>query len=494
MATPTTLHQRYSLGMRRDHGREDLPEDALWNLVDFIPDVLDARLRKRGGWVNASQDINGIQGTAAWIAAGIVADYTAGQSKLAFDEDGRAYEAESALSTENIGLAHPTLSPVFYDDMVIVPHATSSDPPKKITRSGGVHTIANLGGTPPAGRHAIVYKDVLWLALDKRIHFSVAGNPESWDTNVRYLDVSYPITGFAAPGGNGVMVFSEGRTVRVRGTVPPPDSDMVVDDPIFTIGCTDSRSIAHWQNKAIFANADGLFMTDGSSVPDNLTRLCGMQSWWRDVMAGRAGFTPAGSGYDRTSWSIAGGIFGDYYYYSIMQGTTLVDSGMIDLQNQVWIRLANIDAAFFFGREYPSDLFFGRRNAARVASVADVFAPAAANKLDGNSVAVLPLLETGYFEGPIGPKTLKNLYVGYDLRDAASDNPSLTASYIDSPEQTSYTTITPSLQETLKYGRQALQLGVVVSGVAFKIAQTGASGDTRLYGLEADLLARERSR
>ena len=494
MAQPAILQRDYS-GMRRDGARESLPKGKLWNLVDFIPEIMDARLRKRGGYTYASEDIHAIQSSAAWINAGIVSDYSAGQSVLAFDEDGRAYEIESLTGSENIGAALATRDVRFYADKTLVLDGTGAAGPKKITRAGATHTIANLAGSPPAGTYGLIYKDVFWLgataALPRRTYFAVAGNPESWDTTTKYIDNSYDVTGYGALA-NAVMIFSTQRTTRVRGSVPPPDSDFQVDDPVFNVGCTDNRSIANWRDKLIFANAQGLFITDGVAVED-LTKLCGMKSWWRDVMAGREGFA-TGTAYTISGFSIAGGVFDDYYFYTIMNGSTLVDSGMIDLGKFSWIRLANIDSVFFFERRYPQELFFGRRGAARVAKLSDIFVPASANKADADGTAVQPLLETPFWMGEPGDKTAQRVYLGYDIRDAASDNPILTVSYTSSPESSSYTALTPTLVETTTYQRSTMLLDASVRGLGLKVAQTNASSDTRLYDIESDLQPRERSR
>lgn len=43
--------------MARDFSREQLPPPYVWNMVDFIPNVLGAPLRKRGGWIYASSAV-----------------------------------------------------------------------------------------------------------------------------------------------------------------------------------------------------------------------------------------------------------------------------------------------------------------------------------------------------------------------------------------------------------------------------------------------------
>lgn len=498
MADPIPFLGSYKNGMKRDYAREDMPPDSLWNIIDVLPEVLDARARKRGGYTHASQAISAVTSTADYIAAGIFAPFSAGNSILIFDDDGRAYEVESATGTENIGDAVTTRSPVFYSDKVIVPHSEGSTAPKKITRSGDTHSITAMSGSPPAGRYAIIYKDVLWLASPAasadRIFFSTAGNPEdTWDTTNKYLDSSYPITGMAALS-NAVFVFGLGRTMRVRGSIPPPDSDFIVDDPIFDVGCTDNRSISLYRDKVIWANANGLYISDGSAMED-LTRICGMKSWWLDVMAGNAGFA-TGTPYSVSGFTISTGVYGDYLFYSISSGDplvshNLVDGGVIDMTRYAWYRMKNIDSHFMFRRPYPEELYFCRREEAYLGALSGVFAPSAGTKADADGTNVLPEFETAFLLGHPKLKTVRRAYVTYDIRDAGSDNPYLTLSYIDSPEETSYTTVSPTLPETSEITRVHRAINKPMRGIAFKVAQTAPSSDTRFYDLELEASERE---
>ena len=157
---------------------------------------------------------------------------------------------------------------------------------------GDAHDRRPRGSPPPAATGSCTRTSsgsAGASAYPKRIYFCIAGEPESWDMTNKWLDMSYPITGFAALY-NAVLVFCLQRTARVRGSQPPPDADFTVDDPVFEVGCTDNRSIHNYRDKVIFANAQGLYMTDGVALED-LTRVCGMKAWWRDVMKGREGFS-----------------------------------------------------------------------------------------------------------------------------------------------------------------------------------------------------------
>ncbi len=483
--------------MKRDGAREAQPEGSVWNLVNFLPEVLGALCRKRGGYKYASVDLATLNASAGSVLSGIVAEYTAGQSVLAMDNPtSRIYEIESPTTTENIGLstAGGCRNPVFYEDIVIWPEHTGVNPPCKTTRSGATHTNAVLGGTPPAGKYALVYKDVLWLAggnaFPKRIYFSKEGDPQIWDQVVKWWEVSYPISGMAGLS-NAVLIFSLQRTTRIRGSKPPPDDDFLMDDPVFEVGCTDNRSIRNYRDKVIFANAQGLYMTDGVALED-LTRVCGMKAWWRDMMKGRDGFS-TGTQYNISTWSIAGGIYDDFYFYSIMNGTTLVDAGMVDLVRYAWTRLDNIDSAYFFDRLYPQELFWGRKGAARVATISDIFVPTTANEIDADGDAVLPSLETPFFAGEPGVKTFQTLFVTYDLTTSGGTPPVLRVSYALNPEATAYTDLTPDLLAG-GHNRTHLEMNLPGLGAAFRIVQVGKSTDTRLHTLSLAAQPRERSR
>jgi hypothetical protein len=70
---------------------------------------------------------------------------------------------------------------------------------------------------------------------------------------------------------------------------------------------------------------------------------------------------------------------------------------------------------------------------------------------------------TGVYESPFFSEkgeqlSWKKVYLDGDLRDAASDNPTFSVSYIESPEQTSYTALaTFSESTTQKTWRTALR-------------------------------------
>src|SRR6187455_2419900 len=351
--------------MKRDFARTAMPQDSLWSIIDLLPDVLEAPARKRGGYSHESTAVSGSSASSSWLEHGIWVPFTAGDALIAFDAAGYAYHFTAAAVTAITSAPLRTRNPLFYrTGSVIVPGSDGTTAPKKITGTAA-NSMTALGGSPPPGRYAAAYKDVIWLAGSsasaQRIHFSLAGDPETWDTTDRWYDVSFPISGLAALQ-NAMFVFGYSKTARFRGSIPPPDSDFVVDDPIFDVGCTDNRSISLYRDKVIWGNSQGLYISDGTALED-LTKVCGMKSWWQEIMSGDDGFV-TGTAYSVTGWSIATGVFGDWLFYSVMNGTTEVDSGMISLTSYTWFRQKNIDAPSFFFRTYPQELYFPRKGAA----------------------------------------------------------------------------------------------------------------------------------
>lgn len=486
MGRPVALLENFQRGMRRDHAREDLPAGALWNVIDLLPNLGGAKLRERGGWGHASNDIAATKATAAYVIGGMYGPFVSAAKNVAIDEDGELYTIASNGTVTDVGAAVAVAqNPVFHREKAIIPASGGATAPKYYD---GNTTVAALGGSPPTAVYATVFKDRTILARTaantNRIWFSGAGNPASWDTTNSYWDLTNPITGLASLRG-AILIFHDGHFSTLVGSTPPTVAgglgDFRANDPLFEVGCTDARSIAYWGDKALFANPGGIYITDGATY-DDVTALCGMKTWWHDLVI-------------QAGWTLAGGLYREHYVYCVMNGASFVDAGMIDLRRLTWWRQSNLDAVAFWRASATSEeLYFGRRGAARVGKLSSVFSPTATVKNDGDGDAVAGVLETPYFRGRGGGKKgLKRVYVMHELVDYASDNPSVTVSYVKTPEETSYTAITGALGENTAEDRPKKNLGISSRGIAFKLARANA-GDWRLNGLELEASAMEGSR
>lgn len=473
--------------MVRDVPRNALPPGACWTLQDTLID-LGAPARTRGGYRFYSNDLSATIATTQYIESGIYADQLSTPKLLAVDEDGTLMSIASNGDITNIGAlsVNPLQNPVQLGGVVIFPDNDGTTAPKKYNGS----TISALGGSPPAGKYLESWKALLVSAGDaanpQRAYFTVADyDPEQWDTTNAYWDFSYPIVGVKGMR-NSLLFFHKNYTSRLRGSTPPPGGDMIADDPLFNIGCADARSIASWNEQVVWAASDGIYITDGS-IPNDLTQLCGMKSYWQDVIM------PA---YSSSTYTVVGGVLRNHYFICVMDGATFKGGAKIDLQRYAWVNLTNIEAVSMWRTTSLSGselLFFGNRDTDRVSELSTIFTPSATYKNDGDGTAVAKMIETGFYEFGPGIDSLKAVYLNYDLRDAASDDPTYAVSYITSPESTSYTAIA-TLAETTARTRSRMRVGKSALGFGFKILQANASSDARIWSLDLQGHAREPSR
>lgn len=514
MAQVQNAQNSWINGMKRDFPRDQMPPHTAWNLVDEILNY-GAPLRQRGGWTHHSNDLSSVVATASYVRGGAYAIFSSSGGgtlprNVAVDEDGRVFNVTTAGAATDIGAgvtivqnpvfhggtAAQPASPAVYTGLLIIPDGTGAAVPKKYDGT----TLSNLNGTPPKARYAAVYKDFTVLGngtvgttlFPNRTWFSPEGDPDvavsgsvtAWDTTDSWIDFSQPIKGYGATK-NALLVFGDSQVARVRGSTPPPDEDMVVDDPLFQVGLLDAFSIVEHKESIFWAAPEGVFRSDGV-VLDDLSKKGGMLRYWLDLVSAAT-----------STWTFAAGVIRDHMALCVMDGTTFKDFFLIDLQSYVWTRHSNFDAiSFWTGLNAQADeLYWGRRGAARVSAFDSIFAKVgdSAYKADGDGDAVLPVIETAFFElGRPGLKRVKNCYVGHEITDYAADNPTVAVSFITTPEETSYTSA-GSLDEATTYRRERVGISRQAYGVALKFARSGA-GDFLLYDIGYDAHPLEPSR
>lgn len=443
-----------------------------------------AGLRQRGGYAFFSADLSTTVATTQYVTGGIVPPSWSGIHVIA-DEDFRIIKLASNGAVTDVA-AGPSLvsqNPVFHRDKVIFPGST----PKKVTNAAGTLTVANLAGSPPASTYAAVFNDRTLLARGtsanlNRLWFSDPGDPEGWDTTNTYWDFSNDINGLASLK-TAILVFHDSYVSRLRGTTPPPGTDFFADDPMWSVGCSDARSIAYWGDRVLFASPEGIFITDGAGY-DDLTVKAGMLSWWQEQL----------SAYSSSTYTISAGVLRDFYFITVMDGTTLKVGAMIDLRRLAWWPLTNVKARCMYTAQAAADeLYFGNRDTDRVSKLSTVFTPSSTVKNDGDGTAVTGLLETPLYRGGLGGKGWRRLRLTHYLADYASDNPTVTVGYIKTPEDTTYTALSTTLAETAAETGAWAPIGFSSSGAAFQFTRVSA-GDWQIAGLEADVNAREGSR
>lgn len=454
-----------------------MQDGSLWNAVDVLIED-GGPLRERGGW---SAVANIATGSGTQVVAGIYAPFNNGAQNLALTNGSDLFlitPGSAVIAASGVG--GPKQNPIFHNNLVIVP---SYD---------GINTVWKYDGSSaasltaaPTGMYACVYKDYTILGASStsanRAWFSEPGVPNgTWDTTSSWLQFSQPIRGFASLR-NAVLVFGDGVTARIRGSIPPPDTDMVVDDPVFQVGITDARSIAYHGENAIWCSTEGVFRSDGVAL-DDLSRKGGMKSYWQDLFADYS-----------STWTTAGGVLFDTYFVAVLDGGTFKDAFAVDLNTYSWTRITNLKALSFWPSVGAIDeLYFGRRDQASIGRMSSIWSPSSTTKNDGNGTAVTGVIETPFYEGRPGLKQWIKGFASLDVTEHASDSPSATIQAVWTPESTSYETL-KTVSATDAYSRTRFDMNKRAHGVGFKIARSGA-GDFRFYSLEAEMNPLEKSR
>lgn len=506
--------------MRRDAPRNRMQPNSAWTLKDIVLEY-GAPARERGGWENHSNNITSVTAGVDEVMAGIYAVFSTSAGAaleknlaIAHDEGVSTYvvDVTTAGASSLIGTGGGvgvSQNPVFhggaaasaatavYTGLVIIPYGSGAD----VHKYDGT-TLSALNGSPPRASYATVYKDYTILGsgnvgstrFSNRIWFSPAGDPDcfgtagvtAWDTTDSWIDFTAPIVGLASTK-NTILVFGEGQVSRVRGSIPPPDTDMEVDDPWLKVGLLDARSITVHQDVAYWCAPEGVFRSDGVYL-DDLTLKGGMLRYWLDMTSSAP-----------STYTFATGVVRNKLLISILEDGSFVDGFMIDLQTYAWVQITNLDAVSFWDgvaeNGISDETYFGRAGASIVARAGSMFSGVAdsSNKNDGNGTAVTSLVETPFYElGRPGLKTIKGIHVGYHLKDHASDNPTIAVAYTKTPESESYTAL-GTLSETTEYDRRRLQLGGRFWGVGLKFTRANA-GDFFGYDISAEVGFQEESK
>lgn len=491
MSNPVVLQEDFSLGGGTDQPRHQLSKGKVYSLTDFIPELDGAPLTKRGGWVRTW---DAMSNTAATYAAGVAfAPFSSGSSKVVGIDDQGTFHVMTFGGAPSVTAGSatrvPAQVPTFWKDYLFFLDVNGSAAPQKWDGT----TLSAVGGSPPNAALSCVFKNRLVLARSstqlRRVWFSDPNDSETWDTAAdgHWTDVDMPIEGIVSMR-NMILVFGEGYTQRIRGDIPPGvvGADMVVE-PLFTIGCSDPASIAVTDDYVVFANSSGIYLTDGVGVAD-LTEQAGMSQFWKTSMASYT-----------STYTIAGAVYRGWYVFSVMNGSSLVLCGMLDVKRRRYVKLTNLKATMICSTpvgilDVPPKLLFAERGALRVSNATTMWTPSATYKNDGDGTAVTPVVELPHYYGKPGKKRWKHLYVKYHMTDAATDNPTLTAAYTTDLESSSYTNISPTLAETSAATRARVPVRVAAEGVSLKLTQANASGVTHLFGIEADMDAMEPGR
>lgn len=502
MAQPDLVGRNFDLGFQSDYSRDQLPRGAAYRMRDWIPQ-LEAPLRKRGGFIFVTSDLNALS-SATYMSGVGWAPFEGDPHLISISETGKVYRntAFTGLTGAFIGTTHGqrmTHRPFWHKDRMILPaqmDAAAANVYKYYDSGGLVYTTAVLGGTPPQAAGGFSYGDYLALfngyvggtLYPYRMWFSGVGNPESWVTSgasASYWDFPEEVIA-ALPLRNVIIVWGYSNTWMLTGDTPPPGGNFARRTLFSGNGTFDGRSVATWREYAIWANNSGVYRTDGATLTD-LTKVGGISNYWRALVSAFS---------FQQGWSAAAGIIRGEYVITIRNAAgALVTTLHCDLDRQTWHESTNINATMYAERssgpgtatvDGHEELFFSHAAYPRSGALSTLWTPSATYALDGDGTAVLPVLETPFYKlGSEGLKRLRRAYVTYDIRTAGA-SPYLQAAAIFSPEDAAYENLSPTLVTTTEQQREPVEVRERALGIGLRLTQVGASADTRLAEIELE--------
>jgi hypothetical protein len=503
MAKPVLLQDDFSGGMKPDIPVGKLPKNAVVNLVDFIPSY-EGSISIRGNRNRTAALGN------TYAAAVAFAPFSAGGQLVGITDTGAVKQvphATAAAVTARGTAQVPLQPPVFYRNVLYIP---SSNGTATVKSYGGSSDAVAASGSPPAGMFATVYKDHLVLGRDatnsQRVWFSNGGDAGSWDTAAdgQWLDCSFPLTGIAALR-NMILVFSEQGTERIRGDIIPgvAGSDMV-REPLFAASTADPGSVVVADDICIFANSNGVYMTDGITLAD-LTEQGGVSQYWRKKNLNYASNSVYAAGYHKGKYIIA-----------LSNAGSFVTCMVCDVKTRTWWEWTDVNASMFasvpsgYAGSSAGLLFMAERGASYLADAANLFYGRAesGNFLFGYTglseyVSVLPTprVRTGFFGNTPGLKRIKNVFVNYTASGSQSTPASVYVN-VDSGLSSSLSTSLGTLTSAGGSGpfdfRQQYAVNKRAYGVGLDVKWTTAAANNtasfRINSLEADMRELEGSR
>jgi hypothetical protein len=503
MARPILLQDDFSGGMKPDIPLPQLPKNAVLNLVDYNPNY-EGTISLRG-----QRERTATLGDT-YAAALAFAPFSAGGQLVGITDQGAVKQVPhtSSAAVTSRGTAQvPLQPPVFYRNNLYIP---SNNGTTSVKSYGGSSNAAAASGSPPAGMLATVYKDHLVLARDatnaQRVWFSSGGDAASWDTAAdgQWLDCSFPPTGIAALR-NMILVFSEQGTERIRGDIIPgvAGSDMV-REPLFATSTADPASIVIADDACIFANSNGVYMTDGIAIVD-LTEQGQCKSYWRYKTSAYA-----------ASSVIAGGFHNGKYIAVVYYGSEFQTCMICDIKTRTWWEWTDTPASMFasvptgYADSSAGVMFMAERGASYLADASASFYGRAStgarafgySPLDlYTGVVPTPRLRTGFFSGSPGIKRIKSVFVNYYAGSTLATMPTVYANVdpgLGASSLTSLGNLTASggsgpygFREQLPVGKRGLGIGL---DIKWTTAAADATAAFRIEKIEADMRPLEGSR
>jgi hypothetical protein len=322
---------------------------------------------------------------------------------------------------------------------------TLSEPYEGVTGSGIAYSLSPIATAAAPYKSSAIYAvagDRLWALADRKAEFSEPGKPHSFltDDNHEFPEGSQLLGG--AGLGDRLLAFSTNGVWQVSGLAYDLTDafgnvqhrvERVYPDLILA----SREGITGWSGRLVVPCTDHIYLLDGVSAPEALTRS--ISELYRDYI--ERGFKVGGCA-----------TFQSHLFAPILSGSNTVEDLLVcrlDRAQQSpvgtvfpWTRLDGWggDMSCFTVRSGgaaaardPQLLAASTRTESRVANCTPFFGPDLDNKNDpDNSTPELDIVSRDVATGNgRNENTVRRIRVRYELKDAASDDPTLTAYWSD---------------------------------------------------------------
>ena len=488
MAQPVLLQESYERGIYRDIARYQLPQNALWDAVDWISNLRGIPIAKRGPWRYGSDSLGGTS-----IRTLGYGDFEPTPALVAVNNLGAMFTVNLATgAVTSVGgsgafyLTNPG-PPIFFRDRLIWCDRNGVGPPHYW--KPGMSATAALTGAQPA-RTGTAHLSRLVLggvpANPDNVYFSNPGDSMNWNAE-NFIPTTYPVTALSSLR-TSLIVFSGALAQKITGSIPPaePNDDMALRD-FLQMGTTDDRSVWRYGDYNLFSNRDGIWQTDGAAA-SNFVDTAGFRGLYDDLIRG----------YDPATWKLLGGVMRDRYFLTIRNASNAVVTTLrLNMVNRRLGRMTNFDPVLYVDTQTSThELIFGLQDEPRLAMVGAIFHDSALTDPDG--VPILPVLETPYYRVQVGPKRIRHLFLVASMTGGTS--PSLVPEFVQRPEETSYRPIIANgtrhevIYPTSPSERHRIPFYVASEGFGLRLTQVGPSLTTSLFDILADIHTREGSK
>jgi hypothetical protein len=482
-------------GMAPDNPRDRMSPNQVWRMEDLISRALGSSLESRQGWqYHVTSPLDG------FVTAQIWANTLGGSHHLAATPN-TLYNLDVPSAPRVVAATPGALWPMstLYE-YVLVPR-TGDQLPVIVRYAGQTEVLVTTHASTPKGRVAATWQSRFVLANTvanaNRLHFLsqewVGGMTETpvWDP-IAWWDTSADVTGLATTR-NSLIIFHEGTVERLRGTKAPGagvETDIWMEPLIGLGGCNEPHTICYWNDNVIFADARGVYLTDGTTIRD-VTSQGGVGREWRRA------YDPA--------WRVSAGVVYDSYVIAMVDTTNMVFKKcfVCDLYSRNWTVFNNMPFASFVASIGERERMYGGGLDGKVANISTMWEEAdpTIDTVDGNNVAVRPALETAWYRlgEDEGMKRVRAVYFSFDLAETNGTVKIYVCEQVQ-PRSSADWILVKTLQEndlidvndqpytTNGYERRRIDVGRESYGFAFKLEVEGSIKNLKMYDLAAEVL------